>query len=66
MGRICSCLAAVCDAIGLAVMAVVSATGAAMQAIIYGIVACFDAIVSCLTCGRMGNRSTGRTTASWV
>jgi len=42
-------------------MAVVNAIGAALKAIINGIVAVFDIIISCLTCGRTGRRSRGTT-----
>ena len=37
-------------------MAIVNAIGAMCTAIINGIVALFDIIISCLTCGRGGGR----------
>ncbi|KAK9327626.1 hypothetical protein V1520DRAFT_357758 [Lipomyces starkeyi] len=66
MGLIFSCIASIFEAIGTALMAVVNGIGIVLQAIIGGIVSLFDIIISCLTCGSMGRRSTAATTTSMV
>ena len=43
-------------------MSIVHAIGAICTAIINGIVALFDIIISCLTCGRGGSRRRGMKT----
>ena len=56
MGAVVSCMKAILQTIGNAIMAVIRAIGAAIMAIVNGIVAFFDIIISCLTCKRMGGR----------
>ncbi|KAF2458371.1 hypothetical protein BDY21DRAFT_284125 [Lineolata rhizophorae] len=58
MGAVVSCVKAVFQSIGAALMAIVNAIGAIFHAIINGIVSVFDIIISCLTCGRAGRRRT--------
>ncbi|KAK9313379.1 hypothetical protein V1522DRAFT_355093 [Lipomyces starkeyi] len=66
MGLIFSCIASIFETIGAALMAVVNGIGSVLQALIAGIVALFGIIISCLTCGSIGRRSTAPTTTSMV
>lgn len=47
-------------------MAIVRGIGSICMAIINGIVALFEIIISCLTCGRRKRKSRGTTTRSRV
>ncbi|KAJ4297610.1 hypothetical protein N0V90_005503 [Kalmusia sp. IMI 367209] len=62
MGAVVSCIKSIFRTIGNVLMAIVHAIGAACTAIINGIVALFDIIISCLTCGRGGSRRRGMKT----
>ncbi|ESZ91477.1 hypothetical protein SBOR_8138 [Sclerotinia borealis F-4128] len=54
MGAVVSCITGMFRAIGAGLMAVVNGIGAILTGIIHAIVAFFDVIISCLTCGRGG------------
>ncbi|KFZ05067.1 hypothetical protein V501_08707 [Pseudogymnoascus sp. VKM F-4519 (FW-2642)] len=69
MGAVVSCITGMFRAIGAGLMAIVNGIGAILQGIIGAIVAFFDVLISCLTCGRGGGRrkrSHGRHTTSAI
>ncbi|KAL1606651.1 hypothetical protein SLS60_004057 [Paraconiothyrium brasiliense] len=62
MGAVVSCIQSIFRTIGNVLMTIVHAIGAVCTAIINGIVALFDIIISCLTCGKAGSRRRGMKT----
>ncbi|KAA8569080.1 hypothetical protein MFRU_037g00110 [Monilinia fructicola] len=66
MGAVVSCITGMFRAIGAGLMAVVNGIGAILTGIINAIVAFFDVLISCLTCGSCGGRRRGRRHTSAV